>query len=136
MADEKDSANSSIRRQPWELVVSTIVSELFGLAFCGVAALVFWPFGWLPDPVFYLGMPAMFAAGPVGDMYRTGPPRRLAAVAVFLMTMTVALLFGATADWAFPPLADHDVGLFAGFLVSAPVGAGVFAWFSNRANVA
>ncbi|MEU6657961.1 hypothetical protein [Streptomyces sp. NPDC046821] len=136
MVDQKDSESSSIRRQPWDLVVSTIVHELTGLAFVGVVALVFWPFGWRPDPDFFLGMPAMFAIGPVSEVYRTGPPRRLAAVAFLLTAMSVALLFGAIADWAFPALADQDIGIFAGLFVGAPVGAGVFAWLSNRANVA
>lgn len=117
-------------------MVSTVVSELFGLVVCGVVTLVFWPLGWLPDSAFFFGVPVMFAAGPVSALYRAGPPRRLAAVAAFLATLTVTLLLGIAAGRAFPPLADQDVGSLAGFLIGAPVGAGVFVWLSNRANVA
>ncbi|MET8805967.1 hypothetical protein [Streptomyces sp. NPDC004546] len=134
MADEKDSDSGSILRRPWDLMVSTVVWELFGLAVCGVVALVFWPFGGPPDSSFFLAIPALFAAGPVGELYRTGPPRRLAAAVALLATMTVITLFGAAAGWAFPPLADHKIGLLAGFFVGAPVGAGVFAWYSNGAK--
>ncbi|MGI5141340.1 hypothetical protein [Streptomyces sp. CA-106110] len=136
MADEKGSDSGSTRRQPWYLMLCTTVRELYGLAACGVIALFFWPFEGPPDWAFFLAIPAMFAAGPVGELYRTGPPRRLAALAALLATMTVTMLCGAAADWAFPSLADHKIGLLAGFFVGAPAGAGVFAWYSNRANVA
>ena len=117
-------------------MASTIRSELLGLAACGVVTLVSWPFGWLPDPTLLLTTSAMFAAGPVSELYRTRPPRRLAGVAALVTTMTVAMLFGAAADSAFPPLADHDIGLLAGLLVGAPAGAGAAAWFFNRTKVA
>jgi hypothetical protein len=134
VADEKDGESGSIRRRPWDLMVSTFLRELFGLAVCGVLALVFWPFGGPPDSSFFLTFPALFAAGPVGELYRAGPPRRLAAAVALLATMTVITLFGAAAGWVFPPLADHKIGLLAGFFVGVPVGAGVFAWYSNRAK--
>jgi hypothetical protein len=111
VADEKDGESGSILRRPWDLMVSTIVRELF-----------------------FLAIPALFAAGPVGELYRTGPPRRLAAAVALLATMTVITLFGAAAGWTFPPLADHKIGLLAGFLVGAPVGAAVFALYSNGAK--
>ncbi|MFJ8547876.1 hypothetical protein [Streptomyces sp. NPDC093676] len=134
MADEKGSESDSIRRQPWDLMVSAIVRELLGLAVCGLLALVFWPFGGLSDPVFFLALPAMFAAVSVGESYRTGPLRRFAATVTLLATMTVTTLLGAAADSAFPPLADHQIGLLAGFYVGVPVATGVLAWYSNRAK--
>jgi hypothetical protein len=48
--------------------------------------------------------------------------------------MTVTMFFGAAVDWAFPPLADHGIGLAAGVFVGVPAGAGVFAWYSNGAK--
>lgn len=107
------------------LRVATLVHELLGLAFCEVVAVLFWPFGSLPDSAFVLGMPAMFAAGPVAELYRTGPPRRRAAPAAFLTALTVARLSGTAADWAFPPLADQEVGHFASLFVGAPTGVGL-----------
>ncbi|MFG3289599.1 hypothetical protein ACGF3G_12465 [Streptomyces sp. NPDC048179] len=136
MTDEMDGGNGAIRRGLSDLVWSTVVPQLVGLAFCGVVALVAWPFGCLPDPRYIALMTALFAAKPAGELYREGPPRRLGAVAALFALMTVALLVAATADWAFPAGADRALGFLAGFLVGTPVGAAVLAWFYNRANVA
>ncbi|MFB7738994.1 hypothetical protein ACFC08_32305 [Streptomyces sp. NPDC056112] len=136
MNDEKDGGNGASWRGLPDLVRSTVVLQLVGLAFCGGVALVAWPFGWLPDPQYIALITAMFAAKPAGELYRAGPPRRLAAAAALFALIAVALLVAATADWAFPVVADHDLGFLTGFLVGTPVGAAVLAWFYNRANVA
>ena len=136
MTDEKDTGTGSRWRGASDLVRSTVLLQLVGLASCGVVALVAWPFGWLPDSQFIALMTALFAAKPAGDLYREGPPRRLAAAAALLALTTVGLLVAATADWAFPVVADHNLGFLTGFLVGTPVGAAVFAWFYNWANVA
>ncbi|MGW7613749.1 hypothetical protein ACWGKW_42285 [Streptomyces sp. NPDC054766] len=142
MADEKDSGNGSIRRRPWDLVwdlvVETVLLELGGLALFGVVALLAWPFVGLPDSAtLATGMlvtgPAVW---PAVELYRAGPPRRLAVVAAVLALVTVTLLVAAAANWALPALADSEVGIFIGYLVAIPVGAAVFAWCLNRANVA
>ncbi|MGW2939976.1 hypothetical protein ACWDA7_52020 [Streptomyces sp. NPDC001156] len=125
MADEEYGESGWIRRQPWELMKSTIVWELHGLAVCGVIALVLWLFGGLPDWSFLLVFPGKFAAGPMGELYRTKPPRRRAALAAFLATMTVALLGGAAADWAFP------LGIWTGGgFISAGVGLQWGLWIA------
>ncbi|MDQ0761984.1 hypothetical protein [Streptomyces canus] len=136
MTDEKGRGDGSIRRRPSDLVMATVVLELVGLALCGAIVLVAWPFGWLPDSHYVALMTAMFAAKPAGELYREGPPRRLAAAAALLSLITAALLVAAAADWVFPTAADHDLDFLAGFLIGTPVGAAVFAWFYNRANVA
>jgi hypothetical protein len=110
-----------------DVVWSTVVLQLVGLVFCGVVALVAWPFGWLPDPRYIALMTALFAAKPAGELYREGPPRRLAAAAALFAMITVALLVAATADWALPAAADHNLGFLTGFLVGTPVGAAVLA---------
>ncbi|MGW7257396.1 hypothetical protein [Streptomyces sp. NPDC054834] len=137
MADEKDSGNGSIRERPWDLVVFTVLLELVGLAFFGVVTLLAWPFGWLPDPALGALTTGMIAVWPAVELYRAEkPPRRLAVVAAVLALATVTLLVVAAANWAFPALADSDVGILIGYVVAAPVGAAVLAWFLNRANVA
>ncbi|MFI0960679.1 hypothetical protein ACH4S8_04580 [Streptomyces sp. NPDC021080] len=141
MADEKNSGNGSIRRRPWDLVwdlvVETVLLELSGLAVFGVFTLLAWPFGWPPDPGLAALPTSMLAGWPAVESYRAGPPpRRLAVVAAVLALATVTLLVAAAANWAFPALADSDVGIVIGYLVAIPVGAGVFAWCLNRANVA
>ncbi len=136
MTDEKDTRTGPIWRGAPDLVRSTVVLQFVGLALCGVVALVAWPFGWLPDSHFIAVMTVLFAGKPAGDLYREGPPRRLAAAAALLALTTVGLFVAATADWAFPVVADHHLGFLAGFLVGTPVGAAVFGWFYSRANVA
>ncbi len=136
VTEEKDGGSGAMRRGPADLVWSTVALQLAGLAFCGVVALIAWPFGWLPDSQYLALMSTMFAAQPAGELYRAGPPRRLAAVAALFTLMTVALLIAATAEWAFPVMAEHDLGFLAGFLVGTPVGVAVLAWFYNRGNVA
>ncbi|MEU6550410.1 hypothetical protein ABZ915_08990 [Streptomyces sp. NPDC046915] len=134
MADEEDSGNGSVRGRPWDLVVSTVMLELVGLAFAGILTLLAWPFGWLPDPGLVALVTTMCAFGPAVESYRAGPPRRLAVVAALLAPATVALLLDAAANWAFPTLTGPDVGLLVGYLLAAPVGVAVLAWFLNRAN--
>ncbi|MFD4760040.1 hypothetical protein ACFWOJ_14465 [Streptomyces sp. NPDC058439] len=136
MTDEKDSGDGAIRRRLSDLVWSTVVLQLVGLAFCGVVALVAWPFGWLPDSWYFASMALLFAARPATELYREGPPRRLAAAAALFALIAVALLVAATADWAFPAGAHRDLDFLAGILVGTPIGAAVLAWFYNRANVA
>ncbi|WRZ88292.1 hypothetical protein OHB54_04055 [Streptomyces sp. NBC_01007] len=140
MAEEKDSGNGSIRRRPWDLVwdlvVETVLLELVGLAFFGVATLLAWSFGWLPDYSLAVLPAGMLAGRPAVDLYRAGPPRRLAIVAAVLALATVTLLVAAAANWALPALADSGVGILIGCLVAIPVGAAVLAWCLNRANVA
>ncbi|MER5433217.1 hypothetical protein [Streptomyces sp. NPDC002588] len=134
MADEKDSGNGSIRRRPWDLVVSTVLLELVGLAFSGLAILIAWPFGWLPDPTLVALPTGMLAIGPAAELYRAGPPRRRAVVAAVLALATVTLLVAAATNWALPALTDPNVHILIGYLVAAPVAAAVLAWFLNRAN--
>ncbi|MFF3416016.1 hypothetical protein ACFYW9_15175 [Streptomyces sp. NPDC002698] len=136
MADEKDSGNGSIRQRPWGLVVETVLLELVGLAFFGIATLLTWPFGWLPDPTLGTLTTSMLALWPAVELYRAGPPRRLAVVAAVLALATVTLLVAAAANWVLPASADSDVGILIGYVVAIPIGAAVFAWFLNRANVA
>ncbi|MEU6324263.1 hypothetical protein [Streptomyces sp. NPDC047009] len=136
MPEEKDGGHGVKRRGLPDLVWSTVVLQLVGLVFCGVVALVAWPFGWLPDPHYIALMTALFAVQPAGKLYREGPPRRLAAAAALFTLITVTLLVAATADWALAAAADHDLGFLTGFLVGTPVAAAVLAWFHNRANTA
>ncbi|MGC4985124.1 hypothetical protein ACLQ18_31525 [Streptomyces sp. DT193] len=137
MADEKDSGNGSIRQRPWDLVVETVLLELVGLALFGIATLLAWLFfGWLPDPTLGMLTTSMLALWPAVELHRAGPPRRLAVVAAVLALATVTLLVAAVANWALPASADSDVGILIGYVVAVPVGAAVFAWFINRANVA
>ncbi|GLX49519.1 hypothetical protein Shyhy01_24690 [Streptomyces hygroscopicus subsp. hygroscopicus] len=134
MVDEEDGASGSIRR-PWSLAKSIVLRQLVGLAFCALMALVAWPFGWLPDLSFVAAMTSMFAAEPAGELYRArppGPPRRRAAAAGLLTLTAVALLVAATAERAFSVVADHSLGVPAGFLLGTPVGAAVFCWLVNR----
>ncbi|WP_406835723.1 hypothetical protein ACICHK_04140 [Streptomyces sp. AHU1] len=134
MADEKDSGNGSIQRRPrdlvWDLVVETVLLELDGLALFGVFT--------LPDSdTLATGLivtgPAVW---PAVELYRAGPPRRAAVVAAVLALATVTLLVAAAVNWALPASADSEAGIFIGCLVAIPVGAAVFAWRLNRANVA
>ncbi|MFE2297403.1 hypothetical protein ACFXAW_04320 [Streptomyces sp. NPDC059445] len=136
MADEKDSGSGSIRQRPWDLVVETVLLELIGLAFFGIATLVAWLFGWLPDPTLGMLTTSMLGLWPAVELYRAGPPRRLAVVAAVLALATVTALVAAVANWALPASADSDVGILIGYVVALPVAAAVFAWFINRANVA
>ncbi|MFD4601920.1 hypothetical protein ACFWPQ_28290 [Streptomyces sp. NPDC058464] len=136
MADEKDSRNGSIRQRPWDLVLETVLLELVGLAFFGIGTLLAWPFGWLPDPSLGMLSTSMLAVWPAVELYRAGPPRRLAVVAALLALATVTLFVAAVANWALPALADSDVGILVGYVVAVPIGAAVFAWLLNRANVA
>ncbi|MFD5520867.1 hypothetical protein [Streptomyces sp. NPDC127066] len=142
MADEKDSGNGSIQRRPWDpvwdLVVETVLLELSCLALLGVLTLLAWPF-WGPPDSDTLAM-GLIVAGPAVwpaiELYRAGPPRRLAIVAAVLALATVTLLVAAAANWAFPALADSGAPISIGFLVAIPVGATVFAWCLNKANIA
>ncbi|MGV9337818.1 hypothetical protein [Streptomyces sp. NPDC003688] len=138
MADEEDSGSGSIRHPSWDHpVVSTVALELGGLAVSGLAALVGWPFGWLPDTDFVLFVTVLIAIGPAAELYsRAGPPRRLAVVAALLALATVRLLVAAAVNWAFPAPADPGVGVLVGYLVALPIGVAVLAWFLTRANVA
>jgi hypothetical protein len=142
VADEKDSGNGSIRRGPWDpvwdLVVETVLLELSCLALLGVLTLLAWPF-WGPPDSDTLAM-GLIVAGPAVwpavELYRAGPPRRLAVVAAVLALATVALLVAAAANWALPALADSGAGISIGCFVAIPVSAAVLAWCLNRANVA
>ncbi|MFJ3334168.1 hypothetical protein [Streptomyces sp. NPDC086766] len=136
MADEENTESGPVPSRSRDLVVTTLVWEFVGLAACGLIALALWPFGWLPDSASFLAVPAMFAAGPVGELYRTRPPRRRAALAAFIATMTVTTFLGTAAQGAFPPLADDDLGLLAGSLVGAPAGAGCSPGSRTGASVA
>ncbi|MER5400254.1 hypothetical protein [Streptomyces sp. NPDC002599] len=140
MADEEDSGNGSIQRGPWDLVwdlvVETVFLELVGLAFFGVGTLLAWLFGWPPEFGLAALLAGMLGGRPAVDLYRAGPPRRLAIVAAVLALATVTLLVAAAANWAFPALADSGAGISIGFLVAIPVSAAVLAWCLNRANVA
>ncbi|MEV8038851.1 hypothetical protein [Streptomyces sp. NPDC086182] len=140
MAEAKDSGNGSIQRRPWDLVqdlvVETVLLELCGLAFFGVATLLAWPFGWLPDSSLAALPTGLLAGWPAFQLYRAGPPRRLAIVAAVLALATVTLLVAAAANWALPALADSEAGIVIGWLVAIPVSAAVLAWCLNRANVA
>ena len=136
MADEKDRGNGTIRSGPWDPVVSTVVLEMVGLGFSGIVALLAWPFGWLPDPALVAFMTGMFAVWPAAELYRAGPPRRLAVVAALLALATVTLLVAAAVNWAFPAPDDPGVGLLVGVLAAAPLGVAVLAWLLNRANAA
>lgn len=102
MADEENTESSPVPSRSRDLVVTTLVWEFVGLAACGLIALALRPFGWLPDSASFLAVPAMFAAGPVGELYRTRPPRRRAALAAFIATMTVTTFLGTAAQGAFP----------------------------------
>ncbi|KAB1980264.1 hypothetical protein F8144_34025 [Streptomyces triticiradicis] len=131
-----------MRRLPrdlvWDLVVETVLLELGGLAVFGVFTLLVWPFWGLPDSdTLATGLivtgPAVW---PAVELYRAGPPRRAAVVAAVLALATVTLLVAAAVNRALPALADSEAGIFIGCLVAMPVGAAVFAWCLNRANVA
>lgn len=136
MTHEQDRAGSAIRSHAWDLAVSTLAAEALALACCGAGALVLRLLGRSSDVSFLLSLPILFAVRPTAELYRSRPPQRLAALAAFLITLTVTLLLGIAAEWAFPPLGDDDIGLLAGFLVGAPVGAAAFAALSDRASTA
>jgi hypothetical protein len=134
VADEKDSANGSVRRGSWDPVLTTVQLELFGLSFSGIVALVGWPFGWLPDPGLVGLMTGMTAASPAVELYRAGAPRRLAVVAALLTLGTVTLLVAAAANRVFPALDDPDVGILIGFLVAGPAAVAVLARLLDRSD--
>ncbi|MFJ8197350.1 hypothetical protein [Streptomyces sp. NPDC096152] len=64
MADERNTESSLVPRRPRDLVVTTIVWELAGLAACGAIALALRPFGWLPDPPLSSPSPPCSRPGP------------------------------------------------------------------------
>ncbi|MEU5277102.1 hypothetical protein AB0G87_11880 [Streptomyces asoensis] len=134
MADGSDSANGADGRRPWDVVVSTVADELVGLAFCGVVALLTWPFGWLPDPALVAFAAGVFAVRPAAERYRAGPRRRSAVVVAVLGVAVVTLLVAAAAGLLLPPSAGRGVGLLVGFVVAAPVGAAVLARLLDRAD--
>ncbi|MEV6484931.1 hypothetical protein [Streptomyces sp. NPDC051576] len=107
MADEKDSPNGSVPGRSWGPVVDTVLLELVGLALSGIAALVGWPFGWLPDP---------------------------ALVAALLALVTVTALGAAATNWAVPALDDPDVGFLVGFLLGMPAAVAVLVRLLDRTD--
>ncbi|MFF4399495.1 hypothetical protein [Streptomyces sp. NPDC001480] len=134
MADEKDSGNGPVRGRPWDLVVSTVLLELVGLAFSGITTLLAWPFGWLPDPGLAAFVTTMLAFGPAVEWYRAGPPRRLAVVAALLALAMTTVVLAAATNWALPSPAGPDAGILVGYLLAVPVAVAVLAWFLDRAN--
>ncbi|MET7570650.1 hypothetical protein ABZT04_19430 [Streptomyces sp. NPDC005492] len=136
MADEKDSPNSSVPRRSWSPVADTVLLELVGLAICGIAALVGWPFGWLPDPALVAAMAGLIAAGPAAELYRAGPRRPRAAVAALLALVTVMMLGAAATNWAVPALGDPDLGILVGFLLGMPAAVAVLVRLLGRTDVA
>ncbi|MEU6348182.1 hypothetical protein ABZ896_02510 [Streptomyces sp. NPDC047072] len=117
---------------PWDAVAETILLELVGLALAGVVALIGWPFGWFPDPALITFMMTTVALGHTIEVYRTGPPSRLAALIAFLVLVTVALLVTAAVNAFFPSLTDSGVGLLVGTLVGFPAGVATLARVSAR----
>ncbi|MFF9039831.1 hypothetical protein ACF090_30695 [Streptomyces sp. NPDC014892] len=122
----------AVRRSSWgtvlvsEPVVTTVWLELVGLAVAGVAALVGWLFGWLPEPALVATLVGMASFGPAVERYRAGrPPRGRAVAAAFLTLATVALSVAAATNWALPPTADQGIGLVVGYVVGMPAGVAV-----------
>ncbi len=131
----KNEENGSVRRQPWDLFIGTLLAELFGLAWLGVIALVAWPLGGLTY-VENFGVMAVvgYALEPMTQLYRSRPPRRHVALIAALLPLVAATLL--THEFAPSPLADHDLDLFAGGLIALPISTAVFSWVVTRANVA
>lgn len=109
-----------------EPVVNTVYLELVGLAVAGVATLVGWFFGWLPDPALVATLIGMASFGPAAERYRSaGPPRGRAVAAAFLTLAAVALPVAAATNWALPAIADQGFGLVVGYVVGMPAGVAV-----------
>ncbi|QYX83321.1 hypothetical protein K1J60_32495 [Streptomyces akebiae] len=119
-----------------EPVVTTVLLQFVGLALAGLAALVGWLFGWLPDPGLFATVAVMISFGPAVEVFRAGrPPRGLAVAAASLTLGAVAVLVAVAMNWALPSAADQGIGLAVGFLVGMPAGVAVLARLLGTGDV-
>lgn len=119
-----------------DLVFATLAREAAGLGVWGALSGLWWlVFGEWPGLASSALTALLFAVGPVGEYYRSDPPQRRRGVAAGVLVMVAAfVLVEAALDVLLPALADGDLDMAPGLLVSVPLGVAAFARVAGRAR--